>query len=297
MIAGDLALPNDQGTQKITWLMILWWISELRFLERIFLMKILIWDYGTPKKGFITLIKILPVMCLSERWQPWSIVAQFLLIDGICSSYPNIFPNTLSECCFYVEKSQDHFGFYSIDDEDLEITTLIAEEMLENPTFDLVGWYRNELDEGDLYNKVYTNTTLQLQGTEQSDSSYLEQSKFSDAESILSVLLDMFDQDSDQNSDLDQLPDLQPVSDKDLDLESQATLESGSHSIFAPSIANLEPNSTDLDTESTPLESTTIFDLESKSDSGSSLGDLTGYERRKVGDILAWKVQEVLTYC
>ena len=114
------------------------------------------------------------------------------------------------------------------------------------------------------------------------DSSYLEQSEFLDAKSILSVLLDMFDQDSDQNSDLDQLPDLQPVSDTDSDLESQATLEGGSYSIFAPLIANLEPNSTDLDT---------------KSNSGSSLGDLTGYELRKVGDILAWKVQKVLTHC
>ena len=65
--------------------------------------------------------------------EPWSIVAQFLLIDGICSSYPNIDPNTISEFHFYVEKSWDQSGFYEIVDEDLEITTLIVAEMLENP--------------------------------------------------------------------------------------------------------------------------------------------------------------------
>ena len=134
----------------------------------------------------------------------------------------------------------------------------------------------------------------QLDSEQSSDA---ELSKFSDAKSVLSVLLDICDLELDQDTDFNELPELQPVSDTDSDLESQATLEGGSYSVPEPSIANLEPNSTGLDTESNLLEPTIVFDLEPKSDSSSSLGDLTGYKLGKVGDILAWKVQEVLTHC
>lgn len=227
--------------------------------------------------------------------EPWSIMAWFLLIDGICSSYPNIDPNTISK---FLEKSQDKLGFYEIDDKDLEIITFIAAEMLENPSFNLIDWYRNELDKEDLYNNSYTK--LALQKMEQLDSeqfSDAELFEFSDAESVLSVLLDMFDLELDQDTDFNELPELQPVLDTDFDLESQATLEGGSYSVPEPSIANLEPNSTGLDTESNLLEPTIVFNLEPKSNSSSSLGNLTSYELRKVGDILAWKVHEVLTHC
>ena len=205
----------------------------------------------------------------------------------------NINSDTLSEFRFYVEKSWDNLGFYKIDDEDLEITTLIAAETLENPTFDLVQWYQNELDEGELYNEAYTKSILQEK--EQSASSDSEPSEFSDAESVLSVLLDMFDEDLDQNSDFDELPELQPVSDTDSDDESQTALEGGLYYNSEPSIAKLEPDS--LETGSNSLEPTTNSDLEPKSDSNSLLGDLTGYELGKVGDIFAWKVHEVLTHC
>jgi hypothetical protein len=230
---------------------------------------------------------------IRKMTEPWSIVARFLLINGICSSYPNIEPNTLSEFRFYVEKSRDKLGFYEIDDEDLEITTLIAAETLENPTFDLVKWYQDELDEGELYNEAYTKSILQEK--EQSASSDSEPSEFSDAESVLSVLLDMFDEDLDQESDFNELPELQPVSNTDSDDESQTAPEGGSYSNFEPSMANLEPNS--LEARSNEVESGSVSDMETGSDSGSSLGDLTGYELGKVGDILAWKVREVLTHC
>ena len=52
-----------------------------------------------------------------------------------------------------------------------------------------------------------------------------------------------------------------------------------------------------METRSDSLESAIYPDLEPGSDSGSSLGDLTGYELGKVGDILTWKVQQVLTNC
>jgi hypothetical protein len=58
-----------------------------------------------------------PIRRMTESW---SIVARFLLSDGISTSYPNLNPDTLSEFRFYVEKSQDKFGFYEIDDEDLK---------------------------------------------------------------------------------------------------------------------------------------------------------------------------------
>ena len=118
-----------------------------------------------------------------------------------------------------------------IDDKDLEITMLLAAETLENPMFDLVKWYRDELDEGDLYNEAYTKSCLQE--VEQSGSSDSESSEFSDAESVLSVLLDMFDQDLDHDSDVDLLPDLQPVSDTDSDEESQTAPRVGRTSILS----------------------------------------------------------------
>jgi hypothetical protein len=230
--------------------------------------------------------------------EPWSFVARFLLMDGIRSSYPNLDPDTLSEFRFYVEKSKNDSGFYAIDDEDLEITTLIAGELLENPTFDLIKWYRDELDEGGFYDECYTMSMLQKE--EQCDSqadSESEQSEFSDAESVLSVLLDMFDQDLDQDldSDSDELPGLQSVSDTDSEVGSQTAPEGGSYVKFEPTIDNLESNS--LETESIEVEPTIYHNLEAASDSGSSSGDLTGYELGKVGDILAWKVQQVLTHC
>jgi protein associated with RNAse G/E len=231
------------------------------------------------------------VPSVRKMTEPWAIVARFLLSDGICSSYPNIDPDTLSEFRFYVEKSRDNLGFYEIEDVDLEITSLIAAEVLENPTLNLVEWYRNELEEGDLYNNAYSKSILQnMKQCDSPNTSDSEMSEFSDAESVLSVLLDMFDEELDQDADVDSLPDLQPVSDTDSDCESQTAPEGGSYSNFEPSLANLEPNS--LEAGSNEVESGSVSD-----DSGSSLGDLTGYELGKVGDILAWKAKLVLISC
>jgi hypothetical protein len=83
--------------------------------------------------------------------------------------------------------------------------------------------------------------------------------------------------------------------DTDSDFESQAAPEGGLYSNSDPLFANLEPSS--LENESNSLESVSISNSETRSDSGSSLGDLTDYEHGKVGDILAWKVQQVLTHC
>ena len=120
-----------------------------------------------------------------------------------------------------------------------------------------------------------------------------ETSEFSGCESVLAVYLDMFDQELDE--DLYQLPELQSVSETDSDFESQAAPEGGLYYNSNPLLANLEPNS--LETKIDSLEPGNTFDFETRSDSGSSLGDLTGYELGKVGDILAWKAREVLTRC
>ena len=231
---------------------------------------------------------------IRKMTESWSIVARFLLADGISSSYPNVNPDTLSEFRFYVQKSRDKFGFYEIEDEDLEITTFIKAEMLENPTFNLIKWYRNQLEEENLYNDAYTKFALQnMEQHDSQDISDSETSEFLDGESVLATFLDMFDQELDE--DFDDLPELQSVSDTDSDSESQAAPEGGLYYNSEPSLANLESNS--LETRPTLLESTIRVDLETASDSGSSLGDLTGYELGKVGDIFAWKVQQVLTDC
>ena len=131
---------------------------------------------------------------------------------------------------------------------------------------------------------------------EQCDSQNISDSEISEflgTESVLAIYLDMFDQELDE--DLDQLPELQSVSDTDSDFESQAAPEGGLYYNSNPLLTNLEPNS--LETKTKSLEPENTFDLETRFDSGSSLGNLTGYELGKVGDILAWKVQEVLTHC
>ena len=135
-----------------------------------------------------------------------------------------------------------------------------------------------------------------LQNMEQHDSQNIsdsETSEFSGRENVLAIILDMFDQELDK--DVDQSPELQSVPNIDSDSESNAAPEGGSYVNSHPLLANLETKSSK--TGSASLDPGINCDLETTSDSGSSLGDQSGYDHGKLEDILAWKVQQVLTRC
>ena len=90
---------------------------------------------------------------------PVSIVAQKLLTDGSFTYYPcvrsDIDPNSRFSVCQSVLVDDQ----YVITDKDLKIHVPIGRDLLENPSFDLVGWYINYLSQRELYmRKKRTNT-------------------------------------------------------------------------------------------------------------------------------------------
>jgi hypothetical protein len=72
---------------------------------------------------------------------PVTLVTRKLLSDGIASSYPCTDDEINPYDRFWVYRSETEEDTYLISDADLEVDTSIARSWLENPTFDLVGWY------------------------------------------------------------------------------------------------------------------------------------------------------------
>ncbi|PPQ76953.1 hypothetical protein CVT24_009215, partial [Panaeolus cyanescens] len=72
----------------------------------------------------------------------YSIVASFLLRDGIWSHYPNTMPDTDPEDRFHVELWSQGHDSYVIMDYDRSLSTIIPAEHLKNSNFDLVRWYQ-----------------------------------------------------------------------------------------------------------------------------------------------------------
>jgi hypothetical protein len=72
---------------------------------------------------------------------PVSLVTRKLLTDGIASSYPCVNDELDPYDRFWVYCSETETDTYLISDADLEVDTSIVKSWLENPAFDLVGWY------------------------------------------------------------------------------------------------------------------------------------------------------------
>ena len=87
-----------------------------------------------------------------------------LLKDGIRSSYPSIKINgEFSEFRFAVERaSSTSDEDYVVRDFELELDVPITRTSLMNPDFDLVGWYRDYLDENQHYHTQYESATIEL---------------------------------------------------------------------------------------------------------------------------------------
>ena len=82
-----------------------------------------------------------------------AMVATKLLSDGIFSSYPCTSLELDPADRFWVHP--EGTDGYVISDVDLEVDTNIPREWLEEPTFDLVSWYRRHLDQHELFEQRY----------------------------------------------------------------------------------------------------------------------------------------------
>ena len=87
-----------------------------------------------------------------------------LLKDGIRSSYPSIEINSdFSEFRFVVEHATStSFEDYIVRDLELKLNVPITRSTLMNPDYNLVGWYRDYLEENLYYHTQYELTTAEL---------------------------------------------------------------------------------------------------------------------------------------
>jgi hypothetical protein len=74
-----------------------------------------------------------------------NLVAAKLLTDGIFSSYPCTNPELDPRDRFVIYPLKPGRDEYTISDADLESFVRVPKSLLEEPTFDLVGWYRQQL--------------------------------------------------------------------------------------------------------------------------------------------------------
>lgn len=86
-------------------------------------------------------------------------VVKKLLTDGIASSYPCTNTGLDPADRFWVQRSE---GDYLIIDVDLELDTHIPTTWLEEPTFDLISWYRQHIDELEIFEQRYYEAHREL---------------------------------------------------------------------------------------------------------------------------------------
>ena len=78
-----------------------------------------------------------------------------LLKSGISSHFPNVKPDTWTELRFFVYLKNYGSTTYVIVDDDLDITTEIDLEFLENPKFNLIKWYLEHAKADRMFYKKY----------------------------------------------------------------------------------------------------------------------------------------------
>ena len=90
-----------------------------------------------------------------------NLVAAKLLTNGIASSYPCTTLDFDPEDRFAIYPLKRGRNEYTILDQDLDILVPIPSSSLENPSFDLVTWYRLYLDKRGIFKRRYSVTHLQ----------------------------------------------------------------------------------------------------------------------------------------
>jgi hypothetical protein len=85
---------------------------------------------------------------------PLAFIAQNLLESGIHAHFPNVNPETDPLGRFFVHLKDWGSPTYVIIDEDLQLKLEIDRSLLENPHFNLIGWYQDQIKENGMF---YTN--------------------------------------------------------------------------------------------------------------------------------------------
>lgn len=84
-----------------------------------------------------------------------------MLINGIDGNYPTINRDLDPEERFFIfRKSNNPKTNYFIEDSDLQICVTIPRCALSDPTFDLIGFYRDTLEHNDVFNREYLKESI-----------------------------------------------------------------------------------------------------------------------------------------
>ena len=83
------------------------------------------------------------------------VVANKLLENGISSHFPSTNPETDSDSRFGIFLKDWGSNVYVITDLDFDLVTEISRDLLNNPTFDLIGWYCQIIRERNLFYNQY----------------------------------------------------------------------------------------------------------------------------------------------
>jgi hypothetical protein len=105
---------------------------------------------------------------------PLDYVTTRLLTSAIESHFPSINPDLDPESRFYVHQFETGSNVYIIEDVDLELQTRISKLWLEDPTFNLVNWYLQLLENEHQYSEKYEAKQLELYYLEQESNGSLE---------------------------------------------------------------------------------------------------------------------------
>jgi hypothetical protein len=213
------------------------------------------------------------------------IVAAKLLMDGADSHYPAIHPAHPTRARFQVypskkEHSEEH---YTVLDRDLKYQCYVPKSLLENPTFDLVEWYSQYLDERSLFRKSYSETHLLRYPADIS-----LKAEFSNELEDLEIEFE-FNTDVETESGDDDLPDLIPLSDSE---------DEGEDNDDLPDLIPLsDSEDEDEDDES---DAASLSDLQSIFDSDEETGDESDdlvFDSQPSTEAVCQRVQDVLTSC
>ena len=83
------------------------------------------------------------------------LVAEHLMCNGINSHFPNTNPETDTDSGFTIQLKNYGSSKYIIYDDDLDMKLEIENILLENPKFNLIGWYVKYLNETGILHQQY----------------------------------------------------------------------------------------------------------------------------------------------
>jgi hypothetical protein len=162
-----------------------------------------------------------PKMPYRSFGYPLQEIPEMLLLDGVISHYPSTdLTETVDADRFAVERvSLESREDYLIKDRLLDLEIPISRDMLMDQTFNLVGWYRDFLDDTGIYAKFYEDDTLEFEAGLQYHRTACQW-----VEQKAEGTQDLNDEDPGAESD-DSLPGLQSLTDSESDDESEDETE------------------------------------------------------------------------